>query len=388
MELPAEIERLSKLRYLDLQGNELQEIPAGIGRLQQLSYLNMDRNALKRLPASIGQLQQLQELNLGSNALEQLPPEIGGLSGLSQLKLEENKLRQLPPEIGRLQGLQWLELGNNELQQLPPELGQLFQLQFLGLRENHLQALPPAIGQLQQLEQLDLRNNSLTHLPSEIGRLQQLRQLNLFDNQLQELPVEINQLHQLESILFSWNRLIRLPGQLETWDNEVVIDAFIQEWRTKHALRAPYPERDQHFDREMEYLYTTRIRLAEQDPDQPALRQLYRDLAWFQLITGQFAAAETTIRKNMALAPDDPKAALLLPHSLLFQGKTAAATNAYLELKDHQQQVLQVDGHNISTRNAPYSEAFLQDLEEFERMKIVPEGRQKQVEIIRQLLRE
>jgi leucine-rich repeat protein SHOC2 len=54
--LPAEIGRLSALRQLDLEHNQLTSVPAEIGQLASLSVLRLSGNQLTSLPAEIGKL--------------------------------------------------------------------------------------------------------------------------------------------------------------------------------------------------------------------------------------------------------------------------------------------------------------------------------------------
>ena len=58
--VPAEIGRLSALRELDLDGNELTSVPAEIGQLTSLEKLYLGDNQLTSLPAEIGQLTSLE----------------------------------------------------------------------------------------------------------------------------------------------------------------------------------------------------------------------------------------------------------------------------------------------------------------------------------------
>ena len=103
--VPAEIGRLSALRELDLDGNELTSVPAEIGQLTSLEKLYLGDNQLTSLPAEIGQLTSLRELDLSGNRLTSVPANIGQLTSLKVLNLIGNQLTSLPAEIGQLTSL-------------------------------------------------------------------------------------------------------------------------------------------------------------------------------------------------------------------------------------------------------------------------------------------
>jgi leucine-rich repeat protein SHOC2 len=123
--VPAEIGRLSALRELDLDGNELTSVPAEIGQLTSLEKLYLGDNQLTSLPAEIGQLTALEELYLEGNQLTSLPAEIGQLASLESLTLDHNQLTSLPAEIGQLASLKHLYLGDNQLTSVPAAIREL-----------------------------------------------------------------------------------------------------------------------------------------------------------------------------------------------------------------------------------------------------------------------
>lgn len=129
---------LSKMKELDLGGQNLEFIPNSIGDLKSLEYLILDHNYLKMLPESIGALLSLKELNLLNNQLVSLPKSIGKLESLQELDLCDNKLKKIPDSIGKLTSLQTLRLSENELKRLPESILRLKNLQVLDLSLNPL----------------------------------------------------------------------------------------------------------------------------------------------------------------------------------------------------------------------------------------------------------
>ena len=138
-------------------------VPAEIGRLSALRTLNLDDNDLTSLPAEILQLTSLECLLLSGQWHE------GNLLTLTSL----------PAEIRQLTSLTCLDISHNPLTTLPVEIWQLTSLRVLVLSGIQLTSLPAEIGQLASLKELYLRGNQLTSLPAEIGQLTSLRVLSL-----------------------------------------------------------------------------------------------------------------------------------------------------------------------------------------------------------------
>jgi internalin A len=145
-ELPAEIDQLSNLEKLDLYGNKLTEVPAVVGQLRNLRRLRLgmivrwsDEKDLGGL-ANLQALTNLEQLDLDGNLLARFPSELCQLTNLRELDLSGNRLTELPAELGQLTSLEKLNLRGNRLAELPTELGQLTDLQELDLGGNPLAA--------------------------------------------------------------------------------------------------------------------------------------------------------------------------------------------------------------------------------------------------------
>ncbi|KAL7211335.1 hypothetical protein ACSBR2_014250 [Camellia fascicularis] len=193
--IPTTIRSLTKLQRLDLNGNRIQGfipvdlcylknlgelhlgknnlsglIPACLENITSLRYLDLDSNKLiSSIPISLWSLKDLLELNLSSNYLSgYLPLELGNLKVAIRIDLSMNQFSgQIPRTIGGLQGVINLSLAHNRLQgPIPQSIGSLIDLQFCDLSHNNLSGVIPK--SLEALSQLRYFNVSFNRLTGEI----------------------------------------------------------------------------------------------------------------------------------------------------------------------------------------------------------------------------
>ncbi|CAL5412543.1 unnamed protein product [Camellia sinensis] len=193
--IPTTIKSLTKLQRLDLNGNRIQGfipvdlcylknlgelhlgknnlsglIPACLGNITSLRYLDLDSNKLiSSIPTSLWSLKDLLELNLSSNYLSgYLPLELGNLKVAIRIDLSMNQFSgQIPSTIGGLQGVINLSFTHNRLQgPIPQSIGSLIDLQFCDLSHNNLSGVIPK--SLEALSQLRYFNVSFNRLTGEI----------------------------------------------------------------------------------------------------------------------------------------------------------------------------------------------------------------------------
>ncbi|KAF2356351.1 Leucine-rich repeat [Trinorchestia longiramus] len=184
--VPFEIVLFHKLKTLDLSNNNLSHINDFILHLPELQSLYLKNNSLDNnsIPKEMSVLSKLREINLSGNQLTMIPPQLYEVSSLRYLYLGSNCITEIRPEIKALQNLQVLHVGGNSLTTVPEELGALSNLCALVLCNNRLRRLPRAISCLTGLRSLLLHNNNLCCLPVEIVKLRGLNELSLRDNPL------------------------------------------------------------------------------------------------------------------------------------------------------------------------------------------------------------
>ena len=145
--LPDGIDDLTtKLRDLDLTGNQIELLPDCIGEIQSLRCIWLTKNRLKTLPHTIGNLVRLRELYVDENILTDIPNEIGRLTSMTKLSLRYNRLTSLPAELSCCAKLRDLVVAQNkDIATFPPEMTALTNLQTLCLDVELLGTFTPSL---------------------------------------------------------------------------------------------------------------------------------------------------------------------------------------------------------------------------------------------------
>jgi len=123
---------------------------------------------------------------------------------------------------------------------------------------------------------------------------------------------------------------------------------------------------------------TLRLRAATDPLQKPALAGALNSRAWTGFFLKKFEANEADIREGMALQTENKFLPTNLAPALLFQGKREAALAEYKKWKD---QPFGEQGYPT------YREAFLDDLNTFEKAGIIPPQRQEDVAAARKMLK-
>ncbi|CAL5410191.1 unnamed protein product [Camellia sinensis] len=214
--IPSEIENLSNLAFLRMNGNELTGfIPTTIKSLTKLQRLDLNGNRIQGfIPVDLCYLKNLGELHLGKNNLSGLIPAcLGNITSLRYLDLDSNKLiSSIPTSLWSLKDLLELNLSSNYLSgYLPLELGNLKVAIRIDLSMNQFSGqIPSTIGGLQGVINLSFAHNRLQGpIPQSIGSLTDLHFCDLSHNNLSGvIPKSLEALSQLRYFNVSFNRLI------------------------------------------------------------------------------------------------------------------------------------------------------------------------------------
>ncbi|XP_046727739.1 extracellular matrix protein 2 isoform X2 [Silurus meridionalis] len=227
---------LPNLQWLDLSKNKLDDTSLGLNvfrNLTKLRRLNLDGNNLTKIPLLPP---SLLELKINDNKLSGLTPHsFKGLSQLLTLEMEDNHFHDgnvSPVAFRPLKKLIYLRLDDNDFRAIPSGLpaslkelhlsdnrievvhagllNKTVNLRILNLSHNKIREdriAPRAWFHLRKLETLDLSHNKLVHVPSflPVG----LVQLTLHHNQIERIPgyVFAHMQPGLSSLHLSYNRL-------------------------------------------------------------------------------------------------------------------------------------------------------------------------------------
>jgi len=141
-ELPAEVYTLADtLEELDLSGNELDMLPADLNRLYRLRVIFCSNNRFTRLPEVLGRCQALEMVGFKANQIDDVPAAALPAQ-LRWLILTDNRIAALPDELGRRPRLQKVALAGNRLRDLPASMAACERLELLRISANQLDSLP------------------------------------------------------------------------------------------------------------------------------------------------------------------------------------------------------------------------------------------------------
>ncbi|KAK3329296.1 phosphatase 2C-domain-containing protein [Apodospora peruviana] len=232
--LPLSLSRASKLTYLDVSNNRLEQLEhAELDGLTGLLKLNLANNRLKELPTYFGAYRALRTLNISSNFLDKFPAFLCDLESLVDLDLSFNLIAGLPDAIGKLRNLEKFVITNNRLQgSLPQSLKNLYNLRELDIKYNNITGID-VISELPKLEILAADHNSVSQFSGTFERIRSLKLnsnpitkfeikatvptlkvLNLSGAQLASIDESFNNMLSLERLVLDNNYFVSLPNQI------------------------------------------------------------------------------------------------------------------------------------------------------------------------------
>ncbi|XP_076346439.1 leucine-rich repeat-containing protein 40-like isoform X4 [Tachypleus tridentatus] len=146
-DVPSSLSTLSmKISELILAFNKFSSLSPVVGNFSRLLYLDLRNNQLNNLPLELSTLTLLKEVNLCNNRFEEFPSVIFTFEKLEILLASDNKIRIVNVSgLAKLPVLTVLDLQNNDISNVPPELGKLRQLRSLQLEGNPFRNPRPSI---------------------------------------------------------------------------------------------------------------------------------------------------------------------------------------------------------------------------------------------------
>ncbi|KAG6164075.1 hypothetical protein E4U51_005261 [Claviceps purpurea] len=187
--LDAALLDLGALEMLDLHGNNITALPPHMERMSRLRILNMNENQLEMIPFDSLCKLPLTELHVRKNRLTGvlIPKPVEGLAYLQTLDASANRLTHLVPEDGQvnLPAVHSVSLSANRIQHFP-DIASWTSLLTLSLDENHIARIPENFTSLQKLRYADFSSNDISVIPPEIARMQGLTMIRLTGNPLRD----------------------------------------------------------------------------------------------------------------------------------------------------------------------------------------------------------
>ncbi|XP_039184681.1 extracellular matrix protein 2-like isoform X1 [Crotalus tigris] len=235
---------LFKLFTLELEGNQLHDgnvSPTAFTPLGKLIYLRLDRNHFRTIPSGLPA--SLLELHLDSNRVEEVTEGVLNRTlNLTVLVLSNNKLQEdriAPRAWIDLLKLEVLDLSHNHLVHVPSFLPR--HLKQLTLHHNRIERVPGYVFAHMKpgLEFLHLSHNVLrddgVHAVSFLGLYHSLAELLLDNNRFEAIPHGIINLKGLQVLRLSHNRIRHVPLN-SLCDTRVSEDSNIVSVRLEHNL--------------------------------------------------------------------------------------------------------------------------------------------------------
>jgi hypothetical protein len=103
-----QLSKFENLVRLNLSCTWLKHFPKSILACRKLKYLDIENNDLKKIPAEISELSALETFNIGYNLFDSLPVSLFKLQHLKKLDLSANYQLKLPVDLINLQSLEEL----------------------------------------------------------------------------------------------------------------------------------------------------------------------------------------------------------------------------------------------------------------------------------------
>ncbi|KAF5861786.1 cysteinyl-tRNA synthetase [Aspergillus alliaceus] len=165
------------LRELKFIGNEALRLPASFSLASRLTYLDVSNNYLEQLDhAGLDRLQGLVSIKLANNKLTALPSYFGNFAYLRSLNISSNNFRILPEFLCNLKSLVDLDVSFNNIAEMPC-IGKMTTIERIWMTNNVLRGpLDKSFNDLVNLKEIDARFNEITNIDnlSQLPRLEQL----------------------------------------------------------------------------------------------------------------------------------------------------------------------------------------------------------------------
>lgn len=255
--LPTVINKLSKLKILNLSYNSLLDYDkelCNLYNLDHLEYLNISWAKLEYLPICLTNLKSIKSLNLsfnnfidisnlifmlskfpnlneidlsGIDSLLFIPENINQLNKLKTLNLSyyDKKLDLVKSFYNlRNQDITEIKLQHNGLQKIPLEIINFKNLNKINLSENYFDSIPYILFEINTLKEINIQsnNNTLKYISQDIQKLSNLEKLNIALNPLiidRETIINLSKLKSLKELDLFGCSLKSIPYEIGNFKN-------------------------------------------------------------------------------------------------------------------------------------------------------------------------
>lgn len=207
---------LKSLEILDLHGNNISALPSEIDRMKRLRILNLDENAFETLPFQSLSALPLTELLVRKNKLAGtlIESEVEAFSQLQILDCSSNQLSHITsPDAKqplRLPSLHQLTASANRLKSLP-DMSSWESILTINADDNNISAFPEGFITRHTLRHAGFSGNDIRVVPPEIARMDGLAMLRITGNPLRDKKFTSLTTEELKDALLA--RLEPLPSE-------------------------------------------------------------------------------------------------------------------------------------------------------------------------------
>lgn len=252
--LNAAISLLDGLEVLDLHDNKLTYLPEDMQRMSRLRILDLGENSFESISfAAVADL-PLSQLVLRKNKLTGtlIEDPIDAMRTLQTLDISCNQIKYLMPSttVISFPALHTLTASMNRLQELP-DMSSWPSLLTLALDENGIGAIPESFMSLIKLRQVDFSGNDIRVVPPELSRMDSLSMIRLSGNPLRDKKFVTATTDELKVILAG--RLEPPPPYQEQGENVVGIMGKLAEADKMRATTRHFADNDSRSDAEDDF---------------------------------------------------------------------------------------------------------------------------------------
>lgn len=198
----------TKIRHLNLNGNQLEHISAGLFSSTEIKTLNLSNNKVNRISKGAFVNSVIFDLSLKCNNLEDIPESFLSLE-LGRLDLSNNQINRIPKGAFTGSTILILRLDNNNLVNITSEMFDEVTIQTVVLSGNQISSIEQySFDNIRGLKHLGLIRNKLRVLKKSVFANSSLRKIFLDFNNISRVEWGVfDNLQNLETVTIDLSKL-------------------------------------------------------------------------------------------------------------------------------------------------------------------------------------